>query len=216
MTPEVRKRIDEIQRQLTLCRQLDNISGVAFYRYGSCKNNEALNALLRQTFEDADYDIQLSAIKEAYWQKSLSLVSPISTPGESMMLEVTAPLNSRVTVYHQDAVYTLRGKNCNYTGTFTVPQENTSAPLLLVSETNGLVQVKLTTDKTTVTETPATVKHFDFSDTADSHVLQLTLDHLCRTNLSLRQQALTEVLVPYPKALLLEAVSTVPSRRAPR
>ena len=41
---------EEIQRQLALCKALENVSGIALYRFGSCKTNAAFTAVLESTF----------------------------------------------------------------------------------------------------------------------------------------------------------------------
>ena len=204
--------IREISRQLELCKQLKNVSGVAFYRYGSCKTNPALTTLLQQTFAplagDPTVDEKLPAIKDAFQQKTLALVSPVlpavGVSGEDLTLKVSAPSNSRVTAYYQDTACTLQGNNCDYTGTLTLPAQSDSAPVLLVCETAGLVQVKLTPSNFTVTETAATVKAFSYTDTTDRHVLQLTLDQPCTANAILQGQTLTMALSPCQQAPLLD------------
>ena len=204
--------ITEIRRQLELCKQLKNVSGVAFYRYGSCKTNAALTALLQQTFaplaSDPAVDGKLPAIKDAFQQKALDLVSPalptVGASGEALTLEVTAPSSSRVTAYYQGTACTLQGNGCDYTGTLTLPAQSDPSPVLLVCETAGLVQVKLTPGKITVTETAATVKAFSYADTADSHILQLTLDQPCTVNAALQGQTLTMALAPCQQAPLLD------------
>ncbi len=220
----------EIQRQLDLCRQLKNVSGVAFYRYGSCKTNDALTAVLKQYFtpkpedpgqnqdpdqnqdpgqnQDPEFEDRLPAIKEAFTQKRLELVAPklpvTVAAGGKLSLTVAAPSSSRVSAYYQGAACRLQGDICDYTGEIPVSGTPGSAPILLVCKTAGLVQVKLTPGMITVPETAAAVKGFSYTDDANSHHLTLNFDGPCGTDLLLEKQTLTLRLAPCRQAPLLE------------
>ncbi len=206
---------DEIRRQLALCSQLENISGVSLYRYKSCQNHTELTAILAKTFEEeakkqenTELDDPLASIKDQFHQNKLALLTPgmsvIGEPGGALELFATAPGNSKVTAYYGDTACRLTGKNGEYTGKLPLGEEPASSPILLVCNKGGMLQVTISSGKVTVPDKVASVKAFSHADTDNSHTAALVFDAPCNAQAVLQNRVATLTLAPCQLAPLLE------------
>ena len=202
---------DELMHQLALCQQLEHISGVSLYRYSSCKNSNELTDLLAKTFEvfeKSEENEQFFVGKDAPIQNPPSLLTPttslIGEPGGELELFVTAPANGKVTVFYGQESCALPKKSDGYSGTLSLPEEHTTAPLLLVYEKAGLVLVTLSPVTVTVPENTPSVKGFQYADSDSSHISTLLLDGTCQAEATLQDGQVTLTLSPCGFAPLLE------------
>lgn len=203
---------DEIQRQLALCRELEHISGVALYRYESCAKNQDLTSLLTQIFAEEG---QTQAEKDRFdlWfdglhEKKLTLLSPsasvVGEAGGTLELFAAAPRNSKVTAYHQGVSCTLTGEGGEYSGSLSLSTQPSAAPILLVSEKAGMLQIALSPGIVTVPDKVASVKAFHHADTDNSHSATIILDAPCNAEALLQENTVTLTLSPCRLAPLLE------------
>ena len=206
---------DEILRQLKLCDQLANISGVSLYRYKSCQSNANLTEVLEKNFADAQKKLEsallqdpLAVLKEQVRIKKLNLLTPgmsvIGEAGGTMQLVATAPGNSTVTAYWGSNSCRLIHENDTYRGSMPLHEEPASSPILLVSKKTGMLQVTIAPTTVTVPEKTASVRAYTFSDTNTAHTAVLILDAPCNAQVSLENGKVTLSLQPCQLAPLLE------------
>lgn len=202
---------DEILRQLDLASSQSHVSGVALFRYGSCKGNPAFTQVLTPYFQQIAQEEaarrQLEALRAAAVQKPLALLSPTSSaffaPDAPLSLTCTAPSNSRVTAFFGGRAFSLSGTGCDYTGVVS-GSENDQRPLLLVSEKNGCLQVKLSSFLVTAAKETASVKRISAASTDTAHVITFSMDRACGAAASLREGQVTLTLSPCGLAPLFE------------
>lgn len=201
----------EIMRQLNQAGTQSNVRGVALFRYGSCKGNPAFTQVLTPYFAQISQEIdtakQLEALRESARPKPLALTSPTGSaflsPDAPLNLTCTAPVNSRVTAFFSGGAFPLSGTGSDYTGQIS-GAGGSGEPLLLVSEKNGCIQVKLSPFLVTGAEAAASVNKISVENGDAAHVITFTMDQACGATAVLQDGTVTLTLAPCSLAPLFE------------